>query len=391
MDKKLLIVGIDPGTTIGYAVLDIEGNLLTAKSSKNCNLSILINELVSIGKTIIIGTDKKKIPDFVEKAGIKLGAKIISPKEDLLVYEKRNIASGFNIKKDHELDALASALFAYNKIKPLMNKIDYAVRNENKIYLKSKVLEIALKKNINIKGILDELEKPADAKVEINKVIVEKTPEKKIDPILKKKKISDSTKELALLKSQNIRLEKSLHKTLKKYSKLKKKEAEQNYDGKFEILLRQKEERIVYSFHELNKKSMEIDELRKKIKGLYSLMADLGQNVLIKKLKDFSSIELSHKNKILNIRQDDILLVEEPNIFSENTLSILKDKVSVVIYKKAPSRKIMEKTDFIFIDCSKLDIFEEEYFAIANKQIFNKEKNKLDVLKKIIDDYKKDY
>ena len=390
MDKKLLIVGIDPGTTIGYAVLDIEGNLLTAKSSKNCNLSILINELVSIGKTIIIGTDKKKIPDFVEKAGIKLGAKIISPKEDLLVYEKRNIASGFNIKKDHELDALASALFAYNEIKPLMNKIDYAVRNENKIHLKSKVLEIALKKNINIKGILDELEKPADAKVEINKVIVEKTPEKKIDPILKKKKISDSTKELALLKSQNIRLEKSLHKTLKKYSKLKKKEAEQNYDGKFEIILRQKEERIVYSFHELNKKSMEIDELRKKIKGLYSLMADLGQNVLIKKLKDFSSIELSHKNKILNIRQDDILLVEEPNIFSENTLSILKDKVSVVIYKKAPSRKIMEKTDFIFIDCSKLDIFEEEYFAITNKQIFNKEKNKLDVLKKIIDDYRKE-
>ena len=390
MDKKLLIVGIDPGTTIGYAVLDIEGNLLTAKSSKNCNLSILINELVSIGKTIIIGTDKKKIPDFVEKAGIKLGAKIISPKEDLLVYEKRNIASGFNIKKDHELDALASALFAYNEIKPLMNKIDYAVRNENKIHLKSKVLEIALKKNINIKGILDELEKPADAKVEINKVIVEKTPEKKIDPILKKKKISDSTKELALLKSQNIRLEKSLHKTLKKYSKLKKKEAEQNYDGKFEIILRQKEERIVYSFHELNKKSMEIDELRKKIKGLYSLMADLGQNVLIKKLKDFSSIELSHKNKILNIRQDDILLVEEPNIFSENTLTPLKDKVSVVIYKKAPSRKIMEKTDFIFIDCSKLDIFEEEYFAITNKQIFNKEKNKLDVLKKIIDDYRKE-
>lgn len=39
--SELLIVGIDPGTTVGYAILDIEGNLLILNSSKHLNLIIL--------------------------------------------------------------------------------------------------------------------------------------------------------------------------------------------------------------------------------------------------------------------------------------------------------------------------------------------------------------
>ena len=37
-DRKLLIAGIDPGMTTGFAILDIDGNILHLESSKNMDL-----------------------------------------------------------------------------------------------------------------------------------------------------------------------------------------------------------------------------------------------------------------------------------------------------------------------------------------------------------------
>ena len=45
-DKRLLIVGIDPGITTAYAVLDIEGSLIHLKSSKQLDLNHLISEII---------------------------------------------------------------------------------------------------------------------------------------------------------------------------------------------------------------------------------------------------------------------------------------------------------------------------------------------------------
>ena len=42
--KPLLIVGIDPGITAGYAVLDINGKIIKVRSSKQLDLNSLISE-----------------------------------------------------------------------------------------------------------------------------------------------------------------------------------------------------------------------------------------------------------------------------------------------------------------------------------------------------------
>ena len=34
-DKQLLLVGVDPGTTLGYAAIDFEGNIIKLYSNKN--------------------------------------------------------------------------------------------------------------------------------------------------------------------------------------------------------------------------------------------------------------------------------------------------------------------------------------------------------------------
>ena len=95
-DRKLLIVGIDPGTTTGYAVLDIDGKLLHLNSSKQLDLNQLISQTINLGKAVLVGTDKAKVPNLVGTFATKLGAKIVNPDEDLKVEEKRRMAENFN-------------------------------------------------------------------------------------------------------------------------------------------------------------------------------------------------------------------------------------------------------------------------------------------------------
>ena len=91
MDKNLLIIGVDPGTTLAYAILDINGNLIKLRSSKNLSLSKLIFDTIKYGKIVIVGCDVAKVPGFVQDYAIKVGAKLIYPKEDLSVVEKRRL------------------------------------------------------------------------------------------------------------------------------------------------------------------------------------------------------------------------------------------------------------------------------------------------------------
>src|SRR3989338_1965903 len=71
-DRKLLIVGIDPGITTAYAVLDIEGKLIKTSSSKEFGLNQIISETTELGKVVLVGTDKSKIPNLVHLFAAKL-------------------------------------------------------------------------------------------------------------------------------------------------------------------------------------------------------------------------------------------------------------------------------------------------------------------------------
>ncbi len=113
MEKPLLIVGIDPGTTVGYAMLDVEGRLLVTDSAKEISIGDLISKVIEKGKPILVGCDKKKTPQFVDKFKTKVGAKVVSPKEDMKYKEKRNMTKLFPFKNKHQMDAIASALYAW--------------------------------------------------------------------------------------------------------------------------------------------------------------------------------------------------------------------------------------------------------------------------------------
>ncbi len=133
------IAGLDPGTTIGFALLDLNGHLVAVDSFKGT-----IDDVFSLasryGKIIIVGTDVSKVPKTLEKFASRIGALLISPDYDLMHYEKRKKAKNFlkrydlKLKDKHQQDALAAALIAYRHFSSLFNKIHNEFSDEEITY-----------------------------------------------------------------------------------------------------------------------------------------------------------------------------------------------------------------------------------------------------------------
>lgn len=114
---RYLIVGIDPGTTTAVAALDLEGNLLHLSSSRQTTMADIVESLFRVGKPLIIASDVHDMPYSVEKIRRAFNAVAYTPKSDMSVESKLEIASPFPYTNDHERDALSAALDAFRQVR----------------------------------------------------------------------------------------------------------------------------------------------------------------------------------------------------------------------------------------------------------------------------------
>lgn len=380
--KKLLIVGIDPGTTTGYAVIDIEGNLLHLNSSKQLDLRILISSAMKLGKVVLVGTDKAKIPSMVEAFATKLGARIVSPEEDLKVNEKRKMTTDFNFNDEHQGDALASALFAHKETKALLDKIDFFVRENKKYSIKDSIKELVITKKISIKNAVSIIEKKDEESQIIGKVIARKK-ESEADFLRLYNKLKRYETEIRLMKNYISNLK-------NKISSLEKRQIKKEQPKSDKKLTDFRESRIKFLEDALKSKEKEIEQLKLLIRKFNSIISRINNFYVLKKLDTLGINEFNFKDKVLNIQRNDILLVDNPNIVSNSVVDLLKNRVFIIVHKKPVSKKIESGLPFIFISSQNLGIYEDKYFGFVEKERFELEKNKLNWVKKIIDDYKKE-
>ncbi len=136
---RYLIVGIDPGTTTASAAIDLDGNLLQSAaidldgnllhlaSSRQMNMSDVIESLYKVGKPLIIASDVHEMPFSVEKIRRAFSAIAFTPRQDMGVDAKVEITAPFRYANDHERDALSAALEAFrhyrNKFQNLAKRV----------------------------------------------------------------------------------------------------------------------------------------------------------------------------------------------------------------------------------------------------------------------------
>ncbi|MDI9614246.1 MAG: DUF460 domain-containing protein [Methanothermobacter sp.] len=131
--KPLTIVGVDPGLTVGLAVLDLEGRLLYLGSMKEASRSSIIEEIIKHGKPIIVASDVYPPPGAVKRIASMLNAKLYTPEKVLTVSFKNELVSEFlresenSPENSHERDALAAALRAYRHYEKKLRQIERKV------------------------------------------------------------------------------------------------------------------------------------------------------------------------------------------------------------------------------------------------------------------------
>jgi predicted RNase H-like nuclease (RuvC/YqgF family) len=128
-------VGIDPGTTSAVAVIDAEGRLISVKSKKNMSKGDISKHISGLGKPVIISGDRRPAPSAVERLASTFSARLVVPEENLSRREKNLLAresmkeNGEEKLNQHERDALASAVYAYNTIKPTMIRVGHRLKS----------------------------------------------------------------------------------------------------------------------------------------------------------------------------------------------------------------------------------------------------------------------
>ncbi len=371
--RTAVIVGVDPGTTIGLAVLDLHGTVITLASSRNISLDQVMIIITEKGKPIIIATDKKQIPEYVRSIGAAFNAAVYAPPEDTGREEKRILTNSYLYSNDHEMDALACALLAYKHYKPLFIRIDQVLQEQQKQQYSSDVKSYLVRyPEVNISLALEHIESKNEYHKERLQRVVEKRQTPK-DIAYFERKISELNRENFLLKEDKASLYKTIdcQKIELEYYKKKDQAISTIIDQK----LIHKKKLLKYLQKKLDHSSKKIREVSKECELLHHGLLHFDEYVLCKRLETLGSVkDLSH------IREHDILLVDNLTSVSDQTLELLTSKIQIILYKGILPRSL-QSLPFHFIPVGDMKILEFREFTLCDKETYRRKKSSLDYLK----------
>ena len=109
-----VIVGIDPGTTTAVAVVGLDGTVLDVVSTRTADTASVIEWIVERGRPLLIAADVTPMPETVEKIRRSFDAAGWEPDRDLPVDVKKHRTREEGYDNDHERDAIAAALGAFD-------------------------------------------------------------------------------------------------------------------------------------------------------------------------------------------------------------------------------------------------------------------------------------
>jgi predicted RNase H-like nuclease (RuvC/YqgF family) len=122
-----VFVGIDPGTTTAAAVVGLDGSVLDVYSTRTADTADVIEWLIERGRPVVVAADVTPMPETVEKFRRSFDAAAWTPNSDLPIDEKLHRTRDTSYENDHQRDALAAALFAFDDHEDQIERISEKV------------------------------------------------------------------------------------------------------------------------------------------------------------------------------------------------------------------------------------------------------------------------
>ena len=112
--RDRVLVGVDPGTTTAVALVGLDGHVLDVMSTRTADTAEVIEWIIERGRPALVAADVTPMPTTVEKIAASFEAPGWVPDSDLPVDEKQHRTREEGYDDDHQRDAMAAALYAYD-------------------------------------------------------------------------------------------------------------------------------------------------------------------------------------------------------------------------------------------------------------------------------------
>ncbi|WP_297065495.1 DUF460 domain-containing protein [Thermococcus sp.] len=373
-ERRSIIVGIDPGITVGIAAVDLDGQILALHSQRNMPVGEVFRFISEIGHPVVVATDVSPAPGFVEKIARSFKANLFVPRESLRVDEKKELLRnlGITVEDDHQRDALAAAYKAYLRIKPKLERVDAKLREAG---LSKKADEV---KALVIAGYnLGEA---------MQKVAVRERPEEKPEEPAKEsvdlepyiRRIRELERRIEFLERENSELREVIKEQRKTIGKLERRLVDYDEEVRREILrereLEAKVKRIGILERQLREAKAVIERLSRDLVQVkrMNVVEIRGSAVPLKVLKTLSWRELERIEREIGLKRGDVLFVINPAGAGKAIAGELVEKgIKALITEKplpGPVKEVLREAHVPFFTGQELDVKRVDEFAVVERE-----------------------
>jgi uncharacterized protein len=325
--RKFTIVGIDPGTTVGIAILSLDGDLLYLKSFRGIAPDEVVKLIAEYGKPAVIASDVTPMPGSVEKIRRSFNAVPASPGIEVSAEEKIALGKTFGYSNDHERDALTAALLTYRSYKNIFTRIEKKAPQNSDLEL----IKLHVISGDSIEAAIDKVRVSNEAEKPRARERSEKPEERTVDESLLKMRetihrqgehiqnlqeyLEDLKEELAAKDRKISKLASRLNSFKKEaYTEVRKSKEIQIREGTIESLKK-----------ELSHKNKTVKELRRRSNKLRKIqkMEVRGEGTAVKVIAAFTKESIAETKEKYGLKEGDVVFLEEPSGGGAVTAQIL--------------------------------------------------------------------
>ncbi|WP_048058347.1 DUF460 domain-containing protein [Pyrococcus yayanosii] len=313
-ERRSIIIGLDPGITVGIAAVDLDGNVVAVYSEKNMALSEIVRFISELGHPIIIATDVNPPPGLVEKMARSFKAQLFVPRESLKVEEKNELlrSLGITVEDDHQRDALAAAYKAYLRYKPKFEHIEARLK-ELGLWKKRNEIKALVLSGYNLGEAIMKVKMAERPKEDVKE---KHEPEVDVTPYLER--IRELERTIEILERENAELRSLVEKQRKRIERLE--EMLREFDEKVRAkIIREKEiqarDRRIAQLEEKLREAREMVEKLSRDLALTKrmrLMELRGKVIPVKVIENLTWKEIEELEGNVGIKKGDVLYVLNP-------------------------------------------------------------------------------
>ncbi|SEN71222.1 hypothetical protein SAMN05216388_1004254 [Halorientalis persicus] len=325
-----VIVGIDPGTTTAAAVVDVHGDVLDVFSTRTADTADVIEWIIERGRPIVVAADVEPMPETVEKIRRSFEAAAWVPASDLPVDEKKHRTREEGYDDDHQRDALAAALSAFDAHEGQFERIAEKVPPQFDL---GEVLARVVAGEESVEAVISELERDPEEDEETT----EHTPreltaeEKKIKRLeARVDRLEDHNEDL---KDTIARKDERIEEYEQELSEARREERREARERREITRLERENERLE---RELDAERERVDDLETKLERLKSLwkldhsnFADVSEKqadlVPVKVIEEFTRDAIEHADEAFGLAEGDVLYLRDGSGAGRSTAQRLTD------------------------------------------------------------------